>query len=301
MHVRGAFNHLLRPGLREDFRDSYESFAKEWPGFLREGNLDRAELEATTISGLPRQVELGEGEAFTIVDAKLAAKITYTPDQYGLGFSVSKDMMEDDLYGKANQNAKWLGRSANLTQEYKAADLLDDAFTGASFTGFAGERLISATHTLLNSGSTWSNAISGNPQLGILGIQAAFELAEQTVDHQGDPIVMTLNKIICNISEQWMAIQLTQNEKEPFTSDNNINAPMRKKELSYTVAHYKSQSASDWFVQDSALHDMHFLWRVRPEFPDWYDDATRSSYFASRQKFLVYFYDPRGIIGSNAS
>lgn len=301
MIVRGAFNHILRPGLREDFRDSYESFEKEWTSVVREGTLDRAELEATTLSGLPRQVELGESEDFTIVDPKMAAKLTYTPTQYGLGFSVSKDMMEDDLYGKANQSAKWLGRSVALTQEYKVADLFDDAFSGSSFTGFGGESLISSTHSLIVSSDTWSNSISGNPQLGVLGLQAAFELGEQTVDHQGDPIPVRIDYLVVNIADEWMAMQLTMNDAEPFTSDRNINATRRKRQLGYTVNHYKDQSGNDWFARDSGLHDAHLLWRVRPEFPDWYDDKSRASFFASRQKFLVYFYDPRGWIGSNAT
>jgi hypothetical protein len=301
MIVRGAFNHLLRPGLRKDFRDSYNQFDEEWSGIVHSGPMDRAELEATTLSGLPRQIELGEGEAFTIVDPKLAAKLTYTATQYGLGFSVSKEMMEDDLYGKANQSSKWLGRSTKLAQEYRVADLLDDAFTGATFTGYGGAALISATHSLLNSADTWSNSISGNPQLGVLGLQAAFELGEQTTDHQGDPIPVRIDKLHVNIADEWMAIQLTQNDAEPFTSDNNLNATRRKRQLSYDVNHYKDQSGNDWFAKDSMLHDMHLLWRVKPEFTDWFVESTRSAYFASRQRFLVFFYDQRGWIGSNAT
>ena len=128
MHVRGAFNHLLRPGLRSDFRDDYLSFETEYDQILRTGTMDRAEIEATTLSGLPRQVKLPEGEAYTILDTELADKIVYTDTQFGLGFSVSQMMMEDDLYDRANQSAKWLARSTRLIQEYQTADWLDDAF-----------------------------------------------------------------------------------------------------------------------------------------------------------------------------
>ena len=301
MIVRGAFNHLLRPGLRSDFRDEYNAFEEEHSQIVSTGTMDRAEVEAVTISGLPRQVVLGEGEAFTIIDPDLSAKITYTDTQYGMGFSVSKEMMEDDLYGKASQSAKWLARSTRLAQEYDVADLLDDAFAGGSFTGFASEALCSTTHTLLSDAATWSNQISGNPALGILGLQAAFELGETTVDHRNNPIPVRIDKLIINISDEWTARQLTQNEHEPFTADRNITATRRKKQLSFVVAHYKDQSGSDWFARDSQLHDSHMLFKVRPQFPDWFDDSTRSAFFASRQRFLTYFYDQRGWIGSNAT
>jgi len=263
--------------------------------------MDRAEIEMTTLSGLPRQVVLGEGESYTFVDAEISAKITKTDTQYGLGFGVTKEMMEDDLYNKANQSAKWLGRSTRLAQEYAVADFLDDAFTGTSFTGYASEALCSTAHTLLSSANTWSNQISGNPQLGVAGLQAAFELGEQTVDHRGDPIPVRIDHLIINIANEWMAIQLTQNENEPFTANRNVNATRRKRQLGYTMSHYKDQTGKDWFARDTMIHDAHFLWKVKPQFSDWFEDSTRTAYYASRQRFLVYFYDQRGWIGSNAT
>lgn len=301
MIVRGAFNHLLRPGLRRDFRDEYMSFENEWTGVVRSGTLDRAELEAVTIGGLPRQVILPEGEAFTIIDPVLSDKIVYRDTQFGNGFSISTEMMEDDLYDRANQNAKWLGRSSNLIQEYQVSDLLDDAFDGNTFTGFAAEALVTTAHTLLSSASTWSNQIAGNPQLGVVGLQAAFELGEQTVDHTNDPVPVRIDKLIINIANEWTARQLTMNEDEPFTSDRNINATRSKRQLSFQVSHYKDQTGTDWFARDSQIHDAHLLFKVKPQFPDWFDDITRSAFFAARQRFLVYFYDQRGWIGSNAA
>ncbi len=301
MHVRGAFNHILRPGLRSDFRDSYMSFESEYDSILKTGTMDRAEIEATTQSGLGRQVTLREGEAYTLLDTELADKITFTDTQFGLGFSVSQELMEDDLYGQANQSAKWLARSTRLIQEYQTADWLDDAFDGNTFTGFAGEVLCSTTHSLLASDSTWSNQIAGNPQLGILGLQAAFELGENTVDQNNDPVPVRIDTLFINIADEWKAIQLTQNPEEPFTTDRNINATRRKRQLSYKVSHYKDQSGKDWFARDTGLHDAHFDFKVSPQFPDYREEATRSAVFVSRQRFAVYHYDPRGWIGSNAA
>ena len=301
MLVRGAFNHLLRPGLRRDFRDSYMDFEEEYSRILRTGTMDRAEVEAVTISGLPRQVQMAEGEAFTIVDTELSDKIVYTDTQFGLGISISQELMEDDLYNRANQSAMWLARSTRLSQEHEAGDWLDDAFTGAIFTGFAGEPLISLTHELIGSAATWSNQLAGNPQLGVTGLQAAFELGEQTVDHVNEPIPVRIDHLFINIAEEWVARQLTMNSDEPFTADRNINATRSKRQLGFTVSHYKDQSGSDWFARDTKVHDAHFLFKVRPQFPDWFEDATRSAFFASRQRLLVYHYDPRGWIGSNAA
>lgn len=298
---RQAFNILLRPGLRRDFRDGYLEYEVEWKSVVKEGTMDRAEIEMATISGLPQQVERNAGEPFAMVDPQISAKITKTDTQYGNGFGVQKEMEEDDLYRKANQSAKWLGRSVRLTQEYAVADLLDDAFSGSAFTGYGSARLIHTAHTLLVSNNTWSNQIAGNPALGVASLQAAFELGEQTVDHQGDPIPVRIDHLFINIANEWMARQLTQNENEPFTSDRNINAARSKRQLGFSVNHYKDQTGKDWFARDSRLHDAHLDWRVKPQMIDWYKKEVLTAFYAARQRFAVYFYDQRGWIGSNAS
>ena len=301
MNVRGAFNHLLRPGLRSDFRDEYMAFESEYDGILKVGTMDRAEIEATTLSGLGRQVVLPERTAYSILSNELADKVVFTDTQFGLGFSISQELMEDDLYDRANQSAKMLARSTRLIQEYQTADWLDDAFDGNTFTGLFAERLISATHALIASASTWSNAISGNPQLGILGLQAAFELGENSVDQNNDPIPVHIDPLFINIAEEWTARQLLENSDEPFTANRNINATRSKRQLSFKVSHYKDQSGKDWFARDTTIHDAHFDFKVTPQFPDWFDDITRAAFFASRQRFAVYHYDQRGWIGSNAT
>lgn len=301
MIVRGAFNHLLRPGLRRDFRDSYDSFEEEYSRFLRTGSQDRAEVEATAIAGLPRMTRRGEGEPVTFMDPAQSDKFVFIDDEYSLGFAITQRMMEDDQYDKANQNSKWLGRSARLTQEYRAAALLDDAFAGNSFTGLEGEALCSTSHNLLNAPGTWSNRLANDTQLSVTGVEAMLNLAENTVDHNGDPIQVNPTRMVINIADRWKAIQITQSEFEPFTADNQVNAIRRGAgELDFVVSHYKVQG-KDWFMQDPDLQDAHFLFRVRPQFDDEMDFRTRAAMFIARQRINVYFFDQRGWLGSNAT
>lgn len=302
MITRGRFNHLLRPGLRTDFRDSYQQYPEEYSRYLKSGTLDRAEEERVAISALGRMARRGEIENITYLDPTQSPKVTYVDDEFALGFMVSKKMMEDDLYGRANQNAKWLGRAARLTQEYQGAALLDDAFTGAVFTGLLGETLIADDHELLNGSGTWSNLIEGSPQFGVTGMQLALELGEAQVDHEGHPMPMMLSRLVIDRTDEFDAIQITKNEFEPFTTDRNINAIKKKAStLNYVLSHFKSANGK-WFLQDPNAIDMHFKFRVRPSFGDAQDEGgTLAAKFWARQRILVYFFDQRGIVGSNAS
>ena len=302
MQVRGAWSHMLRPGLRRDFRDSYTSFPEEFGMYLNVGGLDRAEEERVAVSGLGRMVQKGEVEPITFIDAVMSAKVTYVDDEFALGFMVSRRLMEDDQYGRANQNAKWLGRAARLTQEFLGGALLDDAFSGSVYTGLLAETLIGTAHTLLNSSSTWSNEVAGNPSLSVTAYQAALELAEAQVDHQGDPSPMLPSRLLIDRTDEMMAIQLTANPNEPNTTDRNINAALKKRNIGgYKLLHYTTADGS-CFLQDPSLIDMHFKFRIRPEFGDAMDaGGTLAAKFWGRQRILTYFFDQRGIIGSDGT
>jgi hypothetical protein len=302
MLVRGAWSHLLRPGLRKDFRDSYQSFPEEFGMYLKVGNLGRAEEERVAISGLGRMVQKDDVGTITYVDPVMSDKYTYVDDEFALGFMVSRRTMEDDQYGRANQSAKWLGRAARLTQEYLGGALLDDAFTGSVYTGLFDEALIADDHELLNDSGTWSNLISGNPALGVTGMQAALELGEAQVDHQGDPMPITLSRLIVDRTDEFMAIQLTKNSSEPFTTDRNINAALTKSRISdYRLVHYKTADGS-WFMQDPSLIDAHFLFRIRPQFGDEMDSGgTLAARYWGRQRVMAYFFDQKGWVGSDGT
>lgn len=302
MIVRGAWNHLLRPGIRRDFRDSYMSFPEEFGMYLKVGNLGRAEEERVAVSGLGRMVTRGEIEPITYIDPVMSDKHTYVDTEFALGFMISIRMMEDDQYGRANQNAKWLGRAARLSQEYLGASLLDDAFTGAVYTGLFDEALIADDHELLNGSGTWSNMVAGNPALSYTGYQAGLELMERQVDHQGDPMPMQGRRLLVTPADEFMAIQLTKNQQEPFNTDRNINAGLLKSQIrDYRLLHYTADNGS-WFIQDPSMIDMHFLFRIRPQTGDEMDrGGTMASRYWSRQRLLAYFFDQRGIIGSDGT
>ena len=91
MEVRGAFNHLLRPGLRRDFRDSYDQFPEEYSQILRVGSQDRAEVEAVNVAGLPRMPSRGESEPVTYLDAVQGDKVVYVDTEFALGMIPSRE------------------------------------------------------------------------------------------------------------------------------------------------------------------------------------------------------------------
>jgi hypothetical protein len=301
MIVQGNFNLLYRPGLRKDFRDEWKKHPEEFKQFLRYSTTTMPEQTATIITGLTRFLERGDGEPITYEDPKMGPKVVGVDKEFALGFMITRRTVEDDQYNKANSSAKWLAHAAQLTKEYRAAGLLDDAFTGATYLGIDGLPLISTAHTYLNASGTISNRVSSDIGVSMTGVTAMLDLAQNMKDHNGDPIVMNLDTMIIgnNAGDYNRALQIFGSTLEPFTADNTENAI--KKRLGtprIIVSHYK-QDANSWFMLSSQHNDAHFVMRRDVEFDDTFDFDTDVAKYKGSMRFLIWFVDWRGWFGSD--
>lgn len=303
MLVQGNFAPLFRAGLRDDFRDNYEMYEPEYPQYLKASTMDGPEMLAAVIAGLNRLVELGDGEPITYDNPKMSPVVMGVDKEFGLGFMLTKRTVEDDKYGKANQSAKWLGQATRMTEEYRSAQFLDDAFTGTTFKSFDNLSFVNTAHTLLGSDSTISNRAPNDVELSVAGITALQNLAMNLKDENGNPMRCQLTKLlISNTAGQLnKARQILQSQLEPFTANNQDNA--LKKEfggITPIVTRFKASSTS-YFMLDDMLNDAHFVTRRAPTFTDGFDFNTDAALYKVTTRFMIWGVDWRGWFGSNPS
>lgn len=303
MLVQGAFNLLFRAGLRTNFLDEYEQYEQEFSTFLKESTMDTPEQSATIIAGLSRLFERGDGEPITYDTPKIGPKVMGVDKEFAAGFMLTRKTVEDDQYGKANQSAKWLGHAANMTKEYRSAALLDDAFTGTSFKGIDNLSLCNTAHTLIGSTKTVSNSLATPVGVSVTGITAMFDLAQIMKDENGDPIKIFPDTLLIGNSagDLQRAMQIFSSDREPFTSDNQdnpIKARLAKPKIQ--ISRFKA-STKPWFMIDSKWNDAHFVTRRPVEFDDDFDFNTDAALYKVTTRFLIWFVDWRGWLGSNAT
>lgn len=298
MITQGAFNKLFRPGLRRDFLDSFKQFDPQYTQYLKQGRIDRPEIEATIMTGLSRLLERGDGEPVTYEDPKLGPKVAAVDKEFASGFIVTRRTVEDDLYNKANQAAKWLGHAARMTFEYRSGALLDDAETGATFKGIDGLALCHTAHTLIGSTSVVANRPTTEVGFSITGIQALLDLSEQVLDENGDPRPTNPDMVIYNPLDITKAIQIFGSRLEPFTAENQDNAiPKRLPGVKQIVKRFVTDKKS-YFLVDSQLNDAHFLLRRALEMDDTFDFDTDAAKFKATVRFLIWFVAWYGWFGS---
>src|SRR5262245_65207482 len=118
------------------------------------GSMNRAWFDDWQVAGFGSLLEKPEGSKIIYQDPMPGSPKRYTATTYALGFRITEEMMEDDLYGiVGNKLSRALGRSVRDNFELVAASILNNAFNTA-FTGFEdGVQLCYTTNTRITGGT----------------------------------------------------------------------------------------------------------------------------------------------------
>jgi len=293
------FSHLLAPGLRKAFFDKFKQWEEEYSKIFTVLTSKRAYEEELTTAGLGRFERKGEGQSVIYDNPIQGNKKRYTHVSYALGFRVTREMWQDDLYGVMKKVSQELAMAARQTVEIEAAALLDDAFSGSLYTGADSKALCATDHPLLV-GGTYANEPSTQIDLGIGALRSASERMEKTVSERGHPIQVGRGKVLLvSPTYQWVAQEIIRTrDGKPYTSENTANA-FNEMDLSYTVNHFISDEDLWMLFAQKEKHDLKLFWRQKPIFENSDDFDTKDAKFSGYMRFSLGWTDWRGVDGSS--
>lgn len=302
MNTQGSLNFLFRAGLRKNFRDEWVEYEPEYPEFLNVADTSEPEQRAAIMVGPSRLQERGDGEAVIYDDIVQGPQVVGVDREFAGGIIVTRRTIEDDKYGKANKGARYLAHAGRMTYEYRAASLLDDAFTGTFFRTIDNQPLITVGHTLINSPLIVPNRPAADISLSVAGITALLDLYQRIVDENGDPIRMNPDRLVVsnNAADVNTALAIWNSALEPFTASNTDNVTRRRIPApTIVISHYKLQTTRSYFLIDSKYNDAWLMIRRAMEFDDTFDFDTQAAKFQATTRFLVWVVDWKGWAGSN--
>ena len=94
----------------------------------------------------------GEGSAIEYDNAQEAWTARYTNETIAMGFSITEEAIEDNLYGSLSARyTKALARAMAYTKQVKGATILNNAFAAGTTYG-DGQTLCSTAHPLVSGG-----------------------------------------------------------------------------------------------------------------------------------------------------
>lgn len=297
---RTAFSRLIAPGLRKEFFKTYQLWPDEYSIMANVETSTRAFEEELTLAGLGLFRPKGEGKSLTWDTGKEGNVKRYDHVAFSLGFRVTREMWDDDLYNVMRRMSQELGQSARLTVEYEWASLIDDIFLGNTHLT-ADEKPIAATDHELVIGGEYANRPTVATDLGIGALRAASERMERTPNERGLPENRGRGKlIVVSPTYQWIAKEIIGTEKKPYTSDNTLNA-FNDMGLEYTVNHYMSDDDMWVLLAEKQRHDLKFFWRVKPEFENDDDFDTGDAKFKGYFRISYGATDWRGVDGGSGN
>lgn len=300
----GMFAELLAPGLWRILFNTIDMQPNQWLGIMNTDSSTRAYEEDFKVGGLGNMVPKPEGTNITFDDPLKGNVVRYTHQSFGLGFRVTREMWDDDLYNIIRQMPEELGRSASYKIEVDAWSVLNNAFN-AGFVGEDGLALAHIAHTRLDGGPTIANRPAVDVDFSYTAYQAAKEHYTDLKDDRGRPQMMNGQLVIVSSQFQWAAKEILQSEYKPYTATNEINPLMSDGTDQFMVSKYLTDMDS-WFyiaptMQSKAGggHDMRFWWRTKPETGSADDFLSGDALYKIFTRYSKGFSAWRGVYGSS--
>lgn len=296
----GQFSQLLAPGIRKIF---FQHLKLRPPQYTRIANMltsERAYEEDLEMMGLGTMPVKDEGSPIIYQDAKQGGKVRATHISFGMGFRITVEMWEDDLYGPMRKMPRELAKAANNVRDVRFFNMLNNGFVAAANIGFlkngVNEALFSTAHTLLG-GGTLANRSAVDADLGIASLEAAVLLFDNLVDETGFPITLQPKMIVASPSLKQIGRELLGSEFKPYTSGNEINA-VREEGLRMEIVNFLTNANSWALLAEKGEHDLNFYQRTATQFQNGDDFDTGDAKFKGFQRFSVSVGEWRGTFGS---
>jgi len=288
----------LLPGLNALFGLPYARYGEQHKEIYETETSERSFEEETKLSGFSAAPVKNEGSAIAYDNAQEAWTARYNHETIALGFSLTEEAIEDNLYDSLSARyTKALARAMAYTKQVKSAAVLNNGFS-ASYTGGDGVALFSASHPLV-SGGVNSN-IPGTPaDLNETSLEAAVIQIAAWTDERGLLIAAKPKKLVVPPALQFVATRLLETELQTNTADNNINAIKNNGSIpdGYTINNFLTDTNA-WFLTTDVPNGMkHFVRSPLAQSMDG-DFDTGNVRYKSRERYSFGWSDPLGMYGS---
>lgn len=295
----GQIVDFLDANLKEGWQDGIKRWPEEYTACFNVMDSTKQSEKVSYESGFQAMPVKNEGTAATYDTLIPGISKTYTHLTYAMGYEITEEAIEDNLY-TPETFAKLplaLSGSAEETIEVSAANVFNNGF---STNGFDAVPLFSASHPLLT-GGTQSNTPSTQADLSVTSLQNAVTAFGQFVDERGLHKATFPRQLLVSIDNQFIAEELLKSEYKPYTANNERNA-LQSKNLEFYVNHYLTDTDAWFLLADKAGHELTFFWRVRlgalRKSTDF--DTTNLKHLA-RMRFSVGYSHYKGTYGSSGA
>lgn len=287
----------LLPGLNALFGLEYGKYENEHSEIYESETSERSFEEETKLSGFAAAPVKDEGAAIDYDNAQEAWTQRYDHETIAMGFSITEEAMEDNLYDSLSARyTKALARAMAYTKQVKAVVPMNSGFSG--YTTGDGVSLYNTAHPLV-SGGTNSNRPSTATDLNETSLEAAVIQISKWTDERGLLIAARPVKMIVPPDLMFVATRILDSELRTGTADNDINAirSMSSIPQGYRVNHYLTDTDA-WFLMTDIPNGFKHFTRTPMSTSMDGDFDTGNVRYKARERYSFGVSDPLGSWGS---
>jgi len=287
----------LLPGLNALYGLEYEKYENEHSEIYETENSERSFEEEVKLSGFGAAPVKPEGSAISFDSAQESYTARYNHETVAMGFSVTEEAMEDNLYDALSARyTKALARAMAYTKQVKAASLLNTGFT--TFNSGDGVTLFSTAHPTVAGGNN-ANRPTTDVDLNETSLEDAVIKIAAYVDERGLLIAARPRKLIVPPALMFVATRLLETDLRVGTADNDLNAIRSNGSIpeGYRVNHYLTDADAFFLTTDVPNGMKHFVRTPMATSMDG-DFDTGNVRYKARERYSFGVSDPLGMFGS---
>ena len=288
----------LLPGLNALFGLEYGKYENEHSQVFETESSERSFEEETKLSGFSAAPVKAEGAAMEYDNAQEAWTARYNHETIAMGFSITEEAMEDNLYDSLSARyTKALARAMAYTKQVKAMAILNSGFdTGVTYGD--GKALFATDHPLV-SGGTNSNRPAVASDLNETSLEAAVIQISQWTDERGLLIAAKPKKLVVPTQLMFVATRLLETEQRVGTADNDLNAIKSNSSIpeGYCVNHYLTDTNA-WYLTTDIPNGLKHFNRVAMSTSMDGDFDTGNARYKARERYSFGVSDSLGIYAS---
>ncbi len=300
----------LLPGLNALFGLEYGKYEDEHTVIYETESSDRSFEEEVKLSGFAAAPVKTEGSAISYDSAQESFTARYNHETIAMGFSITEEAMEDNLYDSLSARyTKALARAMAYTKQVKSAFPLNNGFTNSYQSG-DGVNLFTASgdgvtggdgHPLVSGGKN-SNRPATAADLNETSLEDAVINIAAFTDERGLLIAARPRRLVVPPALQFVATRLLETDGRVGTADNDINALRNNGSIpeGYAINHYLTDSNAFFLITD-VPNGMKQFERTALETSMDGDFDTGNVRYKARERYSFGVSDPLGIYGSPGS
>jgi len=298
----GTLPKALWPGINAWWGAYYKEHPEECRDLFEFNSSNQNYEEDVQNTGFGLAPVKTEGGGIQYDDVTQGIVSRYTNIVYGLGFIVTREEIEDNLYMKvAKSRTKSLAFSIRQTKENVGANVYNRAFnTNFTMDPGDGQPLISTAHT--SRAGAWSNQLNPNADFSEAALEDLTIQIMGATDDRGLKISLMAQSLHIPRQLYYEAIRVLESVLQNDTANNATNAVRNSPMVpgGAIVNHYFTDTDA-WFLRTNCPDGMKAFQRRETQFTEDNDFDTENAKYKATERYVFGWTDPRGIYGTAGS